>query len=148
MASSKITAKSSVWRTGEPYVWVSAAALTLILLITVALMGVILINGLGVLWPTNVVRLDLADGGAAMGEHTKTDPAGNNNAARIQLKVGNRDLYQLDFRWISEEDIAERSWPEDAVVLAPEGRRDPKHCRRSAKAWHADRCPRSRWRSR
>ena len=27
---------------------------------------------------------------------------------RLQLKIGNRDLYGLDFKWVNESDIAKR----------------------------------------
>jgi phosphate transport system permease protein len=48
------------------------------------------------------------------GTVTSTLPEGQ---ARIQLKVGNRDLYGLDFRWIDEKDIAQRAWPQDVVAF-------------------------------
>lgn len=116
-SSRKGAIKSTIWRTGEPFVWASAAALTLVLLISVSLLGVVLINGIGVLWPSTVYQLDLEDGSAVMGELRKEDAASTNNDARVQLKVGNRDLYQLDFRWVPRAAITSQRQPADAVVL-------------------------------
>ena len=36
---------------------------------------------------------------------------------RVQLKVGNRDVYGLDFRWIPESQITARSYPAAAVTI-------------------------------
>ena len=36
---------------------------------------------------------------------------------RLQLKVGNRDLYGLDFRWIDEDQIAAQSKPQEVVSI-------------------------------
>ncbi|HBP86915.1 MAG TPA: phosphate ABC transporter permease PtsA, partial [Nitrospiraceae bacterium] len=37
--------------------------------------------------------------------------------SRIQLKVGNRDVYGQDFRWVDEADIAQRTWPQDVIAF-------------------------------
>ena len=69
---------------------------------------------------------------------------------RIQLKVGNRDAYGLNFRWVDEADIERREQPapvvvferlewgdaygyieeitQDGQVLAAEGKMRGKHC--------------------
>ena len=44
------------------------------------------------------------------------DGAGG-SGSRVKLKIGNRDLYGLDFKWIDEADIASRGYPRDAVIL-------------------------------
>ena len=36
---------------------------------------------------------------------------------RRQLKVGNRDLYGLDFRWIDDDEIAERQEPAGLLLV-------------------------------
>ena len=42
------------WREGEPFVWLTGAALSLTLMITGTLLIVIMVNGLGVFWPSEV----------------------------------------------------------------------------------------------
>jgi len=36
---------------------------------------------------------------------------------RIRMKIGNRDLYALDFRWFNERDIVQRVQPTEALAL-------------------------------
>jgi len=105
------------WKTGEPYVLATGAALAIILVMSLTLVGVVMSNGLGYFWPRALVKLELKDGSVALGqvmEHEKNPISG---IRRLQLKVGNRDVYGQDFRWIDERDIASRSLPADAVLL-------------------------------
>ena len=36
---------------------------------------------------------------------------------RIQLKVGNRDIYGLDFRWVDEDQITSQSQPKEVLSI-------------------------------
>jgi phosphate transport system permease protein len=79
---------------------------------------------MGYFWPKDVIQLTLQDGTRVLGEMvdsqripgtvTTVSPEGK---ARVQLKVGNRDLYGLDFRWVDEADIAQQTWPHDVVAF-------------------------------
>lgn len=108
--------KSKYLREGEPFVWCSGAALALILLLTLYLVGVIFQNGLGVFWVNSVARLEMADGSQFMGEEIQTSEHSNGDS-RVQLKIANRDLYSLDFKWLFHKDVTKTSYPEDAVVV-------------------------------
>jgi phosphate transport system permease protein len=44
-------------------------------------------------------------------------PLGTPERHRLQLKVGNRDLYGADFVWVDEDKIARRETPPDAVLI-------------------------------
>jgi len=104
------------WRRGEPFVWATGLTLSTIIIMTALLIYVVIANGIGVFWPRQLVRLALNDGRAVMGEVTaENDGAGKGK--RLQLKIGNRDLNGLDFTWVNESEIAERSHPDDAYVL-------------------------------
>lgn len=105
------------WRDGEPFVWLSGAALAMTLLFTVILIIVVMVNGLGVFWPHKLVENRLADGSIIMGQLNKTQEIPDSGLQRSQFKIGNRDLYGLDFRWIDDAKIAEQIYPRDAVVL-------------------------------
>ena len=81
-------------------------------------------NGLGFFWPSPIVRLTLADGTALMGEVTEREAIPTPGAApggptqfRIQLKIGNRDLYGADFVWVDDAKIVKRETPADAVEM-------------------------------
>ena len=107
----------SYWRIGEPYVWGTAAALALTLLIALTLITVVMVNGLGVFWPDSLDQLELKDGGKLVGELIKREPAANGEGFRRQYKIGNRDLYGLDFRWVDEIEIAAERRPAELVAL-------------------------------
>ena len=109
-------------RRGDPFIWLTGGALAFCLLMIGGLVVVILYNAMGVFWPRDLVEFELHDGSRVMGRlvgrqeiHAKSGPAGKEY--RVQLKIGNRDAYGLDFRWIDEAQIRNRSTPEDAVVL-------------------------------
>jgi len=105
------------WRQGEPMVWATGAALALTLMLAATLVIVILVNGLGVFWPKNLTLATLRDGSRVLGEITQRTPVASGSGHRLQFKIGNRDLYGLDFRWIDEAEIAQRSEPETAMAL-------------------------------
>lgn len=105
------------WKTGEPYVLATGAALAIILVMTLALVGVVMSNGLGYFWPRALVKFELKDGSVALGQITQHENNPISGIRRLQLKVANRDIYGQDFRWIDEKDIAARTTPADAVLL-------------------------------
>ncbi|RMH71242.1 MAG: phosphate ABC transporter permease PstA [Gemmatimonadetes bacterium] len=108
---------NTFWRQGEPFVWLTATAMTVTLLITLTLIGVVMINGLGYFWPSRLIELTLTDGTHVMGRVTQEDTMPNGSGKRLQLKVGNRDLYGMDFRWINGSDIHDQTYPVDAVAV-------------------------------
>ncbi|MDU0460176.1 MAG: phosphate ABC transporter permease PstA [Geobacteraceae bacterium] len=105
------------WKTGEPYVLATGAALAIVLVMTLSLVGVVVSNGLGYFWPKQLVRFELKDGTAALGQIMQHEKNPINGERRLQLKVANRDVFGQDFRWIDEKDIQKRSLPADAMLL-------------------------------
>ncbi len=108
---------------GEPMIWLTGSALGLCILMIVGLIGVILANGLSFFWPQALELLTLKDGSIAMGEVVNREAIPNPGQPdhlqnhRVQLRVGNRDLYGIDFRWIDEADIAKRETPHGAFFV-------------------------------
>jgi phosphate transport system permease protein len=102
---------------GDHLVWLTGSALGVCLLMILGLLGVILTNGLGIFWPSPVEQLTLRDGSIVAGEPVQRQGIPNPGQpdhlkkGRVQLKVGNRDLYGFDFKWIDEADIASRERP-------------------------------------
>ena len=112
------------WRSGEPFVWLTGGALALSLVMVAGLVLLVMMSGLGVFWPSPLIQLTLSDGTVAMGQITDREeipqpgsPPGSPKLYRIQLKVGNRDLYGADFVWVDEAKIAKREVPADAVLI-------------------------------
>lgn len=102
---------------GEPQVWLTAAAMTTTLLMGATLIVVVLINGLGAFWPASVTAFQLRNGQMVLGEVLQQEPLPDGSGERLQLKVGNRDLYGIDFRWLSRNDVVEQSRPDDVITI-------------------------------
>ncbi|MEX2580356.1 MAG: phosphate ABC transporter permease PstA [Verrucomicrobiales bacterium] len=114
---------------GEPMVWFSGMWLGFGILMIVALLWIILTNGLATFWPSRVVQVALVEGSAASlkdssvlaGEVRKeqvkrVSGTGGEPVAEIQLFVGNREAYNTGFRYVDETDIKERTYPEDILL--------------------------------
>ena len=109
---------------GTLFIWLCGSAVALSLLMVGGILLLIMVNGLGFFWPHTLYEFTLKDGTQVLGElkgqelipHSSTSdfPEGK---TRIRLKVGNRDLYGLDFRWVDEDQIVSRSIPQDAIVF-------------------------------
>ena len=118
--SSKATSErppSSKWSRGEHLIWLTGSALGICLLMILGLLAVILTNGLGIFWPSRLQQLTLNDGTVLAGELVQRQAIPNPGHPdhlkkhRVQLKVGNRDLYGFDFKWVDESEIARRDEP-------------------------------------
>lgn len=105
---------------GEPQVWITAAALGVTLLMALTLILVVMFNGLGAFWPKRLATLELHSGQAAMGHILKQEPRPYSDGTRMQLKVGNRDLYGLDFRWVDADKVARIHYQDAAVAVERE----------------------------
>jgi len=105
------------WKTGEPFVLATGASLAIILVMSLALVGVVMTNGLGYFWPRSLVKFELKDGSSALGQITQLEKNPISGISRIQMKVANRDILGQDFRWIDEKEITSRTVPADAILL-------------------------------
>ena len=122
-------------KSGAPWVWLNAAAVSASILLVVGLLLLIAVRGLGHFWPTAVheFRYQAPDGTVSVfagqireredvltsrlresGIEMDTDAE---TVERILFKTGNRDLTGQDFRWVLTPGIEKKSTPEDLVVL-------------------------------
>lgn len=108
------------WNRGEFFVWITATAVTMTILMAVTLFMVILVNGLGYLWPASLIHLELQEGPPLLGEFIEREPVHDGEGFRSLYKVGNRRLYGADFRWVPEEQVVARTMPDDAVAVERE----------------------------
>ena len=101
---------------GETQIWLSGAALAVILLSVFGLLAIVCINGLGLFWPSRLIELSGPDGTKFLGEITATEQRGE-LGDRTQLRIGNRDLYGSDFVWLDNSKVPSRSFPAAALSI-------------------------------
>ena len=107
-----------LWRSGEPFIWLTGGALATALIMVGGLLAIIVVNAGGFFWPSEVVRLSLKDGKVLTGPIVEREPIpGRADVWRLKVKVANRDLYGADFVWVDESAIARRERPADAAVI-------------------------------
>src|SRR5690606_31314725 len=98
-------------------------------LMIVGLLGFITLRGVTTFWPGALERIELADGTVVMGElsredvdrRTRPEDESAESAAasrrRALYKTGNYDITGEDFTWVSDREVAERTYPEWALVV-------------------------------
>ena len=109
---------------GTLFVWVCGSGLMASLLMIGGLLFLIMMNGLGYFWPKGLVEFTLHDGTVVLGQLTNREiipesatPEFPDGKYRIQVKVGNRDLYGLDFQWVDEDQIQAREQPGEVLSI-------------------------------
>jgi len=107
-------------RQGVPAVWATGATVLVILLMLGGMLGLVLSKGLVHLWPhglTQVATGTAAYLGPVVEREQVRAEAGREERDRILIKIGNRDVYGLDFRWFDRTAVTAETRPEDAVVV-------------------------------
>ena len=121
---------------GSPWVWMNAGAVSIAVIMTLGLLAVIAVRGLGHFWPADVLEARYSVPGqeakVLIGEEVQVEevprerlrgaglpvPAeGPEFMTRELLKLGNRDLYGSDFSWVIGDWLTERRWPQELVTL-------------------------------
>jgi phosphate transport system permease protein len=109
---------------GNVFIWGCAAGVSVSLLMVFGLLLLIVINGLGYFWTSNIVELTLKDGQHVMGQLAGREviprsitPERPEGKGRLRVKIGNRDVYGLDFKWVNDDQIVSQAYPSDAVLL-------------------------------
>ena len=122
------------WMTsGSPWVWFTAGAVSLSLVMVFGLLGLIAGNGLGHFWPARLALVELegeppvlmlgelADHETVAASRVRdgggTVPEGATVVKRLLLKRGNRDFNEQDFVWINAPDIKRLEYPADVVAI-------------------------------
>jgi len=93
----------TLWRSGEPFVWLTGGALAVALIMVAGLVGIIVASALGSVLTGPIAARERVPGQA--GEY------------RIKVRVANRDLFGEDFVWVDEAQITQRESPRDVVVV-------------------------------
>lgn len=123
------------FKSGDPYIWLNAGAVSLCLLLVIGLLLLIGIKGFAHFWPAGIAQFEYHLPGeepvTILGEQTDSEivprkQAGNTDGlvpddqAHVQrylFKVGNRDYFGADFRWILRAGIADIDYPATAMAV-------------------------------
>ncbi len=125
----------SWFKSGAPWVWLNACAVSVSILMVIGLLALITVRGLGHFWPADLAEFTYTerDGGTShlVGEFHESEEVsaeqlkatGDLNIGdspwitRHLIKTGNRDVSGMDFRWVIESRISSLSYPETLVVI-------------------------------
>jgi phosphate transport system permease protein len=122
---------------GDPWIWMIGGGLSISLVMVVGLILLIAVRGFGHFWPADLVEAEVREAGGQqtttlLGEIVESETLTAVQAEELGLsesvhedelltrylfKIGNRDVYGRDFRWVLGPRIVERSKPERAVML-------------------------------
>ena len=114
------------FNSGELFIWITGMGLAISLIMISGLLFLILLNGKDYFWSSELYEIRLNDGRRVLGEIVKEelvpnfnlpDSLKNKGIKRIQLKIGNRDIYGIDFQWIDEREIQSISLPSNATTI-------------------------------
>ncbi|MDF3193384.1 phosphate ABC transporter permease PstA [Pseudomonas sp. 1928-m] len=124
------------FKSGTPWIWMNAGAVSIAVIMTLGLMMVIAVRGLGHFWPADIVEAHYQIPGQSArvmaGEITQieevprarlaasglpVDVNGGEFMTRELFKVGNRDVYGADFTWVVGEWLSDLRTPENLTAL-------------------------------
>ncbi len=109
---------------GNVFIWGCAAGVSVSLLMVFGLLLLIMINGLAYFWISDIVELTLKDKQHVTGQLAGREiiprsvtPDRPEGKGRLRVKIGNRDIYGLDFKWVNDDQIVSEMYPSDIVLL-------------------------------
>lgn len=125
-------------KSGSPWIWLNAGAVSVSLVMVLGLLLLIAVRGLGQFWPGDVVKLEYREPDGSrrqfLGEIVEHEevvssrlrdmgyqvPEDIKLAERYLIKIGNREVYGLDFQWIAKLGIERADHPKEALVVERE----------------------------
>ena len=111
-----------LFKNGDVFIWLTGVSLMFSLLMIAGLLFLIASKGLGFFWPHNVAEIRLKNDQLYLGQFAGEEAIPQFGQKKVKeyrtrLKIGNRDLYGLDFTWIDNNQIAEVTFPKNTIVL-------------------------------
>ncbi len=125
-----------VWfKSGAPWIWLNAAAVSICMLMVIGILGLVTARGVGHFWPSQVKQFTYQEEGkpekviigeqvdssvtpAIMAKSTGHKMADNEDVLiQYLIKSGNRDVSGTDFLWIEKRNVKSESEPDDLIVV-------------------------------
>jgi len=123
------------FQSGSPWIWLSAAGVSISLISVLGLLWLIASKGLSYFWPATIYQFEMNDlqgkSDTVIGEIYDRESIPVSQLAysnivfspetkmveRILIKTGNRELVNLDFRWLLVPQIAKTTTPKNVAVI-------------------------------
>jgi len=123
------------FKDGDPWIWINAGAVAISMVMVFGLLALIASRGLVHFWAHDVMQAEVQakDGSryTLIGELVESVevsavqlrdagyevPEGAEFLQRNLIKMGNRDITGSDFRWVLDDRISNRTYPEDILVM-------------------------------
>ena len=124
------------FKSGAPGVWISGGAVSIAVIMTIGLLAVIAVRGLGHFWPADLIQANYSVPGQenhiVIGEVVQKEEVprerlksaglpvpdqGPEFMTRELIKVGNRDLNGNDFTWIVGEWLKDQTTPKNLMAI-------------------------------
>jgi phosphate transport system permease protein len=120
---------------GDPWIWINAGAVTISMIMVFGLLALIASRGLVHFWAHDVMQADLSgrDGSrmTIAGELIETEevaaeqlrdagyivPDDLEFMQRDLMKLGNRDVYGGDFKWVMDASLSNKTYPANIIAL-------------------------------
>ncbi len=120
---------------GTPWVWLNAGAVSICLIMVLGLLALIAVRGLGQFWPGNLLEATYTEtdgsqiriiGEVIESQQTPREqlvklgyriPGDSELVERQLLKIGNRDHYGLDFRWVIVPSLSDLQHPSELIAM-------------------------------
>jgi phosphate transport system permease protein len=132
-ATDRASFKSWV-NSGEPMIWMNAAAVSLSIVAILGLLLLLAVRGFGHFWPGAIMRADVSYQGNVrplLGEEVQVEEVSGEQLReagielagpgpffnRTLVKQGNRDFLGADFVWVLQEQMQNRSYPPRAMAV-------------------------------
>ena len=122
------------FKSGDPFIWLNASAVSISIIIVLGLLFVIAAKGLSHFWPAQIIQAELVNGETKttlIGEITDTTEVpiqrlidsginiktDKDFVSRSLIKVGNRDKLGSDFRWVIFPENTTINYPKELTVV-------------------------------
>ncbi len=122
------------FNSGDPWVWMTAAAVSISVIMVAGLLLLIGVRGLSYFWPADIHQIEYRDDqgriATVIGEIYDEEqvpaarlrdagislPPDQELATRYLIKIGNRELHGLDFRWLLADHMVSDTLPAEVFV--------------------------------